>query len=364
MTEDHEDKKRQIIQKIENIQHPFVLKRLEKVIEEADTYQSLLAYEAVREVLLAEEKEDHSLQTHLTVPRQSALSRYDAGAARPMFYLSAFMLIVTGAWITAITEEDLSPVFTRNLSALYWLLGIGYLFFIGDFLTLLFLKFRSSEKVNRREFYFRMLILVFPPFRIGSRDIVSGQYIWLPFWHWSLVTEGLFTELKKRFILPMILIALLIVPVLIIEWKFMDEVKEEWPNLNVDLMLETIQTIIWTAFTFEFLLMISVTNEKLKYCKKNWIDLLIILLPFVSFLRTFRFSQIARLKYATRSFKLRGVITKTRQGLVFVDFIRRILKLKPESELRRLQKMIRENEKERKELEQKLKEAAERLRTM
>jgi hypothetical protein len=156
----------------------------------------------------------------------------------------------------------------------------------------------------------------------------------------------------------MIGIALLIVPVLLIEWKLMDYVKDEWPDLRIDLILESVQTFIWCAFTFEFLLMISISDRKFNYVKKNWIDLLIILLPFVSFLRTLRISQIARLKYATRSFKMRGVITKARQGLIFVDFLQRILRLRPESEVKRLYRLLRENQHDREGLEKKLSKVA------
>lgn len=358
MTEETADKRNKIISKIENIRHPYVLRKIEAAIEDAEIYQKLFQQDTVQNILMEEATEDHSVKTHISLAQDSGLARYDSKSAQPMFYVALLILIIMGACVTILTEENISATFERFTPGLIWILTGLYLFFMADFLSLSYFKKRSGEKVNRTEYIFRCVALIFPPIRIGSRDIISGCYIWIPFWHWCRVTEGLFTELKKRFILPMILIALLIVPVLVIEWKFMDDVREALPNLNIDFILEVVQTIIWIAFAFEFLLMISITNKKLKYCKKNWIDLLIILLPFVSFLRTFRFSQIARLKYATRSFKMRGVMTKTRQGLVFMDFVRRILRLRPESELKRLQKMLRENERERKDLEAKLLETA------
>lgn len=362
MTEEISDKKKEIIHKIEAIRHPFVLQKIMKVIDEADTYQQLLQHDVAKEILMNEEAEDHSVQTHIAIPSATALSRYDARSAPWVFWLASFALVCIGLLVTAIAEDHLSPAYTRIIPFAAWLTSGLYLLFIVDFFVMLYLKNQSDQKVDRTEFIFRLLTLLFPPFRIGTRDITSGRYIWIPFWKWSLVTAGLFSELKRRFILPMILIALLIVPVLVVEWKFMEEAEDLLPDLDLELIMASIQDIVWTAFAFEFLLMFSLTNEKLKYCKKNWIDLLIILLPFVSFLRTFRFSQIARLKYATRSFKLRGVMTKTRQGLIFIDFIRRIFRIKPESELRRLQKMLRDNEQERKNLEQKLLKVAEQLK--
>lgn len=364
MTEELSDKKKEIIHKIEGIRHPFVLQKINKLIDEADTYQRLLQYDLAKEILMNEEAEDHSVQTHIDIPSATALSRYDARSAPWVFCLASFALICIGLLVTAMAEEDLSPTYTQIIPFADWLTGGLYLLFIADFFVMLYLKNQSRQKANRTALIFRLVSLVFPPFRIGTRDIASGRYVWIPFWQWSLVTAGLFTELKRRFILPMIFIALLIVPVLVVEWKFMDDAEALLPDLDLELIMASVQDIVWTAFTFEFLLMFSVTNEKLKYCKKNWIDLLIILLPFVSFLRTFRFSQIARLKYATRSFKLRGVITKTREGLIFIDFVRRIFRMKPESELRRIQKLLRDNERERRNLEQKLLKAAEQLKKL
>ena len=48
------------------------------------------------------------------------------------------------------------------------------------------------------------------------------------------------------------------------------------------------EALIWTAFALEFVIMISVVERKLKYCVQHWIDLLVIVLPLVGFLRTLR----------------------------------------------------------------------------
>jgi len=356
---DTEKTKEDIIRRLQELDNPLVLSRLNSVLTEATTLQRVRDIPAMQKMIHEEENEDLEIRNHQDVKGESPLSRYDARVAPFAFYFGIISLLLIGAVVTALTEEDLSPFFQDLLP---WLIGITGFFHLLNAIDvgILFLKRkRGSDKMHHEERNRRLLSLLFPPLRIGSRNITSAQYIWIPFWHWCKVNEGLFRDLKKSFVLPMIGIALLIVPVLLIEWKFLDYVKEEWPDLRIDLILESVQTFIWCAFTFEFLLMISISDRKFGYVKKNWIDLLIILLPFVSFLRTLRISQIARLKYATRSFKLRGVMTKARQGLIFVDFLQRIFRLRPESEVKRLYRMLRENQRDREDLEQKLRQVTE-----
>ncbi len=348
----------EVIRRLQDLDSPTIFRRVKLLLDEAATIERVYHIPAVRQMIREEENEDLEIRNHQEVKGKAKLSRYDARTAPFAFFLGIISLLLIGAVVTALTEDDLSPLFQRILP---WLLGVTGFFHLLNWVdtgVLFFMRGRGEERMNKSERNRRLLSLIFPPLRIGSRNIVSAQYIWVPFWHWCKVNKGLFDNLKRRFILPMIGIALLIVPVLLIEWKLMDYVKDEWPDLRIDLILESVQTFIWCAFTFEFLLMISISDRKFNYVKKNWIDLLIILLPFVSFLRTLRISQIARLKYATRSFKMRGVITKARQGLIFVDFLQRILRLRPESEVKRLYRLLRENQHDREGLEKKLSKVA------
>jgi hypothetical protein len=351
-----DDRKERLIEKLRSIDNPVLLKQVETVLEGEETINRISHLPQVQKLIRERENEDYEVRTQQSIRRDNPLSRYDTKVAGIMFYLGIVSLLLIGALVTAFTEEDPSPLFLAWLAWMGGILGFIYLLFAVDVLLLFYNGRKTKVRMNRAEKRKRLLALLFPPLRIGSRDIVSGEYLWIPGWRWCKVNIGLFTELKRRFVLPMIGVALLIVPVLIIDWKFIDQIREEAPNLKIDLILESVQTFIWCAFTFEFLLMISISRRKLHYVKKNWIDLLIILLPFVSFLRTLRISQIARLKYATRSFKLRSVITKARQGLIFVDFVQRIFRLRPENEIKRLYRLLQENQQDHEELQKKLKE--------
>ncbi|MGB3588348.1 MAG: hypothetical protein WBA23_17495 [Tunicatimonas sp.] len=348
-----------LIKQLESTDNPLVLEQVKIALDDRKTLEQISHFPLIQRLIREKESEDYELRTHQTLQQGNALSRYENKTAGGVFFLGIISLLLIGALVTAFTEEQVSPSLSAWLAWLGGILSFIYLLFMGDALLLFYYSRKSRVSMNRAERNKRLLALVFPPLRIGSRNIRGGEYCWIPGWQWCKVNEGLFAELKRRFVLPMIGIAVLIIPVLVIEWKFLDEVRANFPQLKINLILEAIQTFIWCAFTFEFLLMISISRRKLNYVKENWIDLLIILLPFVSFLRTLRISQIARLKYATRSFKLRGVITKARQGLIFVDFVQRIFRLSPENEVKRLFRLLQENQRDREELQQKLKEVTE-----
>ena len=348
--------KERLISQLKTSDNPLVLDQIKAVLEEEAVLDQIAHIPLVRQLIKEKEKEDFKVRTKISIDQSNQLSRYDARAASIMFYLGTLSLLLIGTFITVFTEEDPSPLLLKLLPWLGGLIGLIYLLFAVDAGLLFYKASQSGQQMNKPEKRRRLLAIIFPPLRIGSRNITTAEYIWVPHWQWCKVNEGLFLELKRRFVLPLIGIAVLIVPVLVIEWKFLSDIREEMPDLKIDLILDAIQTFIWSAFTFEFLLMISISRRKLHYVKKNWIDLLIILLPFVSFLRTLRISQIARLKYATRSFKLRGVATKARQGLIFVDFLQRIFRLRPESEVKRLYRLLQENQRDREELQEKLKD--------
>lgn len=109
--------------------------------------------------------------------------------------------------------------------------------------------------------------------------------------------------------------------------------------------------------------MFSVTRDKLDYCKANWIDLFIILLPLVSFLRTFRAIQgIARVNQLARAYRFKGVITKVREALVLADLVQRMMYPNPETQLKALQKKIQKNRREKIHLEQQVEMAVRRIK--
>jgi hypothetical protein len=220
-------------------------------------------------------------------------------------------------------------------------------------LVLIGIARKTGQSMAIGEFTFRMSALIFPPLRMASRHIQEVELTWLPFYGWAKSNEGLLVQLKRKFSIPMIIIALLIIPVLLVEWKFYDEVSA-YLNTDLSFVLDMVQAFIWMAFAFEFILMFSITNEKVDYIKNNWIDVFIILLPFIAFIRTLRLVKIARLSQLARGYKLRGLLMKARQGFVFASFFYRILTIKPNFQIKNLKKKLEKNQKEREAIEEDL----------
>jgi hypothetical protein len=97
---------------------------------------------------------------------------------------------------------------------------------------------------------------------------------------------------------PMIVLALAILPLLAIEvWRP--------PTGMLRLVIEFGFGVIWLAFVVEFVWKITIAESRPEYVRRNWFDVVIILLPLLRPLRAFRATQgIAR---STRVFRLRGV---------------------------------------------------------
>jgi voltage-gated potassium channel len=183
-----------------------------------------------------------------------------------------------------------------------------------------------------------------PPLRMGARNPDLGEAIWLPVLGWRRPDQGLRETLAKCFSLPMLAIAVLILPVLAIEF-FLQSQVHRYPALRYGLHFST--GLIWFAFALEFIVMVSAAERKLVYCKQHWLDLAIILLPLISFLRSLQVLRATRLAKLTkmqqltkmaRVYRLRGVSTKALRALILFELVHRLLRWGPEKQLARLRR--------------------------
>lgn len=131
---------------------------------------------------------------------------------------------------------------------------------------------------------------VLPPPRPGVR-IVRVPWLGL-----VISDDDLRQRVDDVFHWPMIVLALLVLPLLGIEFL---ERPERWTWLWWVSLIG--MTVIWVAFVAEFVIKIAIAESRLEYARRNWLDILIILIPA---LRPLRVSSLAR---TTRVFTLRGV---------------------------------------------------------
>ena len=179
-----------------------------------------------------------------------------------------------------------------------------------------------------------------PPLRLGGRDHSSGQRIWLPGFGWSVVNDDLRERLEKALSVPLIVFALLVLPLLIFDYFWSAEIRKS-PALQLVAHLAT--TTIWLAFTIEFVVMISVVEKKTNYCREHWIDVAIILMPLIAFLRMARLSRLLRLNQLTKSariYRMRGLLLRGYRALLLLEVIQRLLRRSPQKRLRKLQLIV------------------------
>jgi uncharacterized coiled-coil protein SlyX len=191
------------------------------------------------------------------------------------------------------------------------------------------------------------LYCLLPPLRIGGRDHVQGTAIWLPRRGWSQVDLNLQRQVEKAFSGPMILIALAILPLLGIEW-FLHR-REVAPSWQMIVFMHVSESVIWFAFAAEFLIMVSISSKKLRYCRDHWIDIVIICLPLIAFLRILRLGRALRLYQVTkvgRAYRLRGLSSRMFRGVLVMDLVQRFIERDPHKQLEKLREQLAERESE------------------
>ncbi|MCA9546370.1 MAG: ion transporter [Myxococcales bacterium] len=145
--------------------------------------------------------------------------------------------------------------------------------------------------------------LALPPPPPGTRHVSLGRYGRI------IADDDLRERVERAFHWPMILLALAVLPLFAIE-------VFEKPTGRLEYWLEFGFAVIWVAFLVEFVVKIAVAESRLEYVKRNWLDLVVILLPV---LRVLRLSALAR---SIRLLKLRGVAFKFARTAItlFVSF--------------------------------------------
>ncbi len=216
---------------------------------------------------------------------------------------------------------------------------------------------RPWDPQMRKYHFFGLLYCICPSLRMCARSPEMGYRMWLPGLSWRQPNKRLRKRLERHFSVPMILIALMIMPVLIIEF-FMKSQVAQYAWLRMLLHIST--GVIWFAFAAEFILMVSVARKKIKYCRNHWIDLAIILLPLLSFLRSLqvlRATRVLRIQQLTkfaRVYRLRGTAVKALRALLLLEIVHRFLVRDVDRAIDKLHRQLGDVEAEAKEIRRKI----------
>jgi len=206
-----------------------------------------------------------------------------------------------------------------------------------------------------------LLTALLPPLRMITASSKPRGWLWLPGIGWKPVGEETSEQLEQKLALPMVILTLLVLPVLGAELTGGDTL-ENHPRMALATHLTT--CVIWIGFTMEFLWMIAAAPNKLTYCLKNWINLVIILLPLVAFLRVlnlFRFTRMLRAGKLLRAYRLRGLWTRLWRLALLFNLLERLQQRDPAKYCAALEKKIADLEEELGKLQAKLAEQREKV---
>ncbi len=267
--------------------------------------------------------------------------------APTMFLLTWLYLVVIGVilhwWNLAPVLDDHDRRLTLKLLAVVWLP------FLVESLAALLVLPPYPGKLKRI-----LIVLAFPPARLGISPTAPGGWIWLPRLGWRRKTPSLYRYMERVLALPMLWVALLILPLLGVEFLLSDLVHEHrW----LELALNAGIVFIWIAFAAELSLMLALSPNKLGYLKSHWLNVLIVILPFFAMLRGLRVVRVAQLSKSgklLRVYRLRSVLTRGYESLLALSVLERLLNRNPVKERDKLLREIKSKTQELKRLEARL----------
>lgn len=270
--------------------------------------------------------------------KPEAAQRCDRWLSAPMFWLAVAFLVLAAGVIHRVGEGFESP-FEFQLIA--WSVILIWPVFIAEALLRLMFSVRT-ESVWWRLFY-TASICAAPPLRMACRSYADPTRLWLPGRGFCAVDRHLRRRLEHFFSVPMMAIALLILPVLALEYFW-----DEWvrSHFAAKLFLDIASSIIWMAFAAELILMCSVADKKWRYALQNWMDVAIVVLPLIDFLpllRLLRLTRLLELQQLTRLgrlYRLRGLLLKLWRAILVLEVLHRLVGNRKEKRLQRLKELL------------------------
>jgi hypothetical protein len=254
-----------------------------------------------------------------------------------MFVVSLLWTAILGVAIHLLTDDH--SRFDVAAVGCLWAQVALFPLFVGEAL----IHWGTNERCLRQNLWF----VILPALRMGGRDHVDGTTVWIPFLGWREASDQLESDLERSLSIPMIVVALLVLPVIGVEHFAKHRVATDaWFALATHLA----GTFIWLAFAVEFIVMASIVRSRFKYVRQHWLDLAIIILPTFAFVRVLRFGQLGRLlrlnqiTRTARAFRVRGLFLRVWKGVLVLDLIDRALQRDVSTRLAKLRAQLREQE--------------------
>ncbi len=157
----------------------------------------------------------------------------------------------------------------------------------------------------------------------------------VPFKGEIVVTSETRQRVDEAFAVPMLVASILFVPVLLFDLYYEDI---GYPRSWMEPAMTDLLGLIWLAFAAEFTVKCAIAANRVTYAKRHWIDVLILLLPFLSPLRATAALRGVGIGRLVAPLRLRWVGMKLVAGAAYVwSFLRRLRGGRRPSSVRREQ---------------------------
>ncbi len=263
-------------------------------------------------------------------PATAQTTQLDRLFAAPMFVITIVFLVAVAITL----HMDETDFWILHGQRVLWVLALLYPLYPLE----AFAHWSEGSRGLKQNWLFCLV----PFARLGSRDHVDQKHIWLPLLGWQPVSRSLAHRLMRYFSIPMIVIALLVLPVIAFE-LFFDEFLLKHRGLK--LVVEATSAFIWASFVTEFVIILSVVEQRWRYCRQNWINIAVIVLPMIAFLRVVQLGRLLAIKQlvrTTRVFRLRGLLFRAWRAIVTLEVIDMILRREPAIRLARTKVLLAE----------------------
>src|SRR5262245_13111117 len=159
-----------------------------------------------------------------SVAKLALAEQCDRFLARPMFWAAILFLAVSAGVIHRIGFGH-TTLFEAKV--ILWGLAVLWPVFVLDGLLRLMICRGPGRTIWERILYL-LLLCVAPPFRLAARSYADPERTWLPWIGWVSVDRALQKRLERFFSLPMIVMALLVLPLLAMEFFWLETVRADF----------------------------------------------------------------------------------------------------------------------------------------
>ncbi len=291
--------------------------------------------------------------------REDVRRGWEDRLAAPMFFLSVLFLVVLAGLFHRYPRLD--PEDTEVNLILGALGGLWLLFLLEAVVRF---QLRDRGRPPWKPLGSAAACVLLPPLRMGCRSLVRPNSVWLPRLGWQEVNSHLRRTLERIFSVPMICFALLVLPILALEYWEADRIRAE-PMLA--LWLDLGNSAIWLAFAIELFLMVPLADRPLQYCCYHWIDVAIVVLPAVALMPLFRLLRLGRILRLEqllrwgRLYRLQALFWHAWRSFLLLQVIQRLTGRSLEKQLKQHRDLLRAKEEELAELRQDIQELEQRI---